>query len=107
LVKIDPDEPCPCGSGKPYRNCHQAAQQQTAPEVSEHRPLTEIPEPDPGTRTVFEWGGDREGLFLVGSESSISYDCASCNAPLYVGLAPGAVQNIVFRCPRCGTFNES
>jgi hypothetical protein len=105
VAKIAPDEPCPCGSGKPYKDCHQATSQIT-PVVSEHVPLTVIPEPDPGTRSVFMKLGEGTILFS-GRDSQISFDCGQCHAPLIVGLSPGTVSGVVIQCAGCGAFNDT
>ena len=68
-----------------------------------------ISEPDPGTRSVFQKTGDDDGdtVFIVGSESTISFDCGGCGAPLYMGVRSEAVKDIVFQCRDCGAYNEA
>jgi len=105
MPKILPDETCPCGSGKLYKDCHQG-QVAVAPVVSEHIRLPVIPEPDPGTRSVFERQGEGT-VFFAGRFSGLSLDCGTCDAPLVVGMAPGQVVGIVLRCAACGAFNDT
>jgi len=105
MPKIHPNEPCPCGSGKLYKECHQA-QAGRPPIVSEHVRLPVIPEPDPGTRSVFLREGEGT-IFFAGHFSELSLDCGTCQAPLVVGMAPGQVAGIVLRCAACGAFNDT
>lgn len=105
MAKIDPQEPCPCGSGKSYADCHQK-QVGRAPEIKIRVPLTVIPEPDPGARSVFIFAGEGTTLFQ-GQQSTISFDCGKCGACLMVGMAVGQVRGIVIRCNGCGSFNDT
>lgn len=106
MPAIDPEEPCPCGSGKRYKDCHARLARRTEPLITEHQALTVVREPDPGTRTVFEKAGN-DPLFAVGSETGISYDCGSCGVSLLAGIDIQRVVNIVLRCAQCGSFNDT
>jgi hypothetical protein len=106
-MKIDPKEPCPCGSGKVYAECHASrAISQKQPAVSQVVKLQVIPEPDSNTRAVFVKTGEGTVIFQ-GFETGIAQSCGRCNAQLIVGLRLGQVQNIVLRCSACGSFNET
>src|SRR5688572_4883549 len=108
MPKISDDEPCPCGSGQLFRDCHgpRIAQQQAPPSVTIHVSLQVVPEPDPGSAAVFEHTGEGSILFQ-GVETGVSQDCGSCGAPLIVGLTIDQVQNIVLKCSICGAYNLS
>lgn len=105
MPKIDPDEPCPCGSGKLYRDCHRA-QVAKPPTISKHVPLPVVAEPDPGVRSVFKKIG-QDTIFFTGHASEISFDCGRCGAPLMVGMARGQVVALVLQCASCGAFNDT
>jgi hypothetical protein len=105
MAKIDPDEPCPCGSGKLYRDCHQA-QTELPAIVSEHVALTIMPEPDPGTRSVFQRVGEGT-VFFAGRATQTSFDCGKCHTALMVGVVLEQAGGAVLRCPNCGAFNDT
>ena len=55
FTKLDDKEPCPCGSGKLYGECHKAMPHTTIAVTNpSHLSLNVIPEPDPNTRTVYK-----------------------------------------------------
>lgn len=69
--------------------------------------LTIIPEPDEKTRTVFVAPDATDAdVFMRGEATDDSYECGSCSRVLLVGISPGQVQGIVFKCPTCGAFND-
>lgn len=107
MAKIAMDEPCPCGSGALFRDCHAPKLRKSEPpEIKERISLRVIPEPDPGTRAVFEKRGD--GTVLIqGFETSIALICGKCGAPLAAGLQPSQIKNIVLRCKKCMSYNET
>ena len=105
MAKIDPNEPCPCGSGLAFGECHgPKVKNQQPPPVSQRVPLTVVPEPDPGTASVFIRDGEGTVVFQ-GYETEIAQCCGRCGAPLIVGMRPNQVSGIVFRCNACGAFN--
>lgn len=105
MTRILDDEPCPCGSGGLFKECHRQNIDARRPKITSHVALAVIPEPDPNSRSVFEKGG--EGTLLIeGRETSISYDCGGCSAPLAVGILVSQIPGIVMRCARCGAYNE-
>jgi hypothetical protein len=103
-MRIQPEEPCPCGSGNPYGDCH-GRHLSEQPEITRLIPLQVIPEPDPETRSVLQAMGPTP-LFR-GTESSVAYTCGSCNAPLVIGVDIGRLQNVVLGCGSCNSFNET
>jgi len=105
MTRILDDEPCPCGSGGLFKDCHRQKMEARRPKVTSHVALTVVPEPDPNSRTVFEKGGEGT-LIFEGRETSISYDCGDCSAPLAVGILVSQIPGIVLRCARCGAYNE-
>lgn len=107
MAKISLDEPCPCGSGTLFRDCHAPkVRKPVPPEIKERVPLRVIPEPDPDTRTVFERTGDGTILFQ-GFDTNIALVCGKCGAPLAAGLQPSKIKNIVLRCKQCMAYNET
>jgi predicted RNA-binding Zn-ribbon protein involved in translation (DUF1610 family) len=63
-----------------------------------------IPEPPPNTRAVFA-GDTLTGPFMRG-KGSTSYACGLCGNILIQDIIHGQVQNMVFKCPKCKSFNE-
>lgn len=107
MAKIDPNEPCPCGSGKTFGDCHGPRVITNQPVVISQRiPLKVIPEPDPGSRSVFIKNGEGSIIFS-GRETEISLDCGQCGASLVVGLKQEQIRSIVLRCNQCGAFNDT
>jgi hypothetical protein len=104
---IDPNEPCPCGSGKTYAECHQPLQTKKRPSaIIERIRLKVIPEPEPKTRAILNYTGEGT-IVIMAYHSEISFDCGKCGAPLIVGMLPEQVVNIVIKCNGCGSFNDT
>jgi hypothetical protein len=107
MAKIDPKEPCPCGSGKIFEHCHgPRVKPKVAPQITDRVSLRVIPEPDPNTRTVFQLTGSAT-LLIQGFETGLSLDCGGCGTPLVTGIHREQIQNIVIRCKNCKAFNEA
>lgn len=64
-----------------------------------------IPEPEPNTRSVLIFTG--EGTVVMKGSGNVIMECGNCGVPLIDGVAVGNIQNLVFRCPNCGEFNET
>lgn len=106
-MKLVDEEPCPCGSGKLYGECHKAMLRTTITVADlNHIPLTVISEPDPNTRTVFEHTGTGT-IFFFDPNGCYSLDCGSCGAPLLVVSNRQQVSNVVLHCSACGDFNDT
>jgi hypothetical protein len=105
VTKICDDEPCPCGSGRNFGNCHGKRIRERKTEISNHITLTVTPEPDPGTRAVFHALGQDTILFRS-SVSSDSYDCGQCSSLLATGIAHSQISNVVLKCASCGAYND-
>jgi hypothetical protein len=106
MVKIAPDEPCPCGSGKPFGDCHATRVRPTEPTIARHVQLQVVPKPAPGTATVFEYTG--EGTRIIQATlSDISFDCGECGSSLMAGIELDQVQNVILKCAKCGAYNLS
>lgn len=107
MAQIDPAEPCPCGSGKRFADCHgPGVRKPVTPETTKTIRLNVIPEPDPGSRTVFVYDGDGT-VVMSGVETGLSMNCGQCNSPLVRGLRRDQIAGIVLRCKACGSFNET
>ena len=107
MAKIEPNEPCPCGSGLVFKGCHgPKVRTQRTPEITEHIPLIVVPEPDPGSRAVFEKITEGTSLFQ-GFETGIALVCGECQASLVAGLNRSQIHGVVLRCKNCGAFNEA
>lgn len=105
-MKIEPDEPCPCGSGREFKLCHgPRVRAPSLPKITERYPLTVIPEPDPGARAVFVHTGEGTVVFS-GREGGLAQCCGTCGAPLIVGCGADQLHGIVLKCNGCGAFNE-
>ena len=66
-----------------------------------------IPPPAEGTRAVLQWAADA-GQFsgFIRGNGPTSYLCGLCGAKLVDGVVHGQLRNLVFRCPKCGSYNE-
>lgn len=107
MAKISMNEPCPCGSGKLFLDCHAPKVRKTVPpEIKERIPLRVISEPDPNRRTVFEKMGDGTILFQ-GFDTNTALVCGKCGATLAAGLQPSQIKSIVLRCTQCMAYNET
>jgi hypothetical protein len=106
MAKIDPEEACPCGSGRVFAECHQPLIVTVEPMVTEWSTLRVVPEPDPGTVPVFK-RTDEGTIFFKGAETGLAQCCGKCGEPLIVGLAPSAVGRLIFQCNNCGSFNST
>lgn len=107
MAKISPDEPCPCGSGALFRDCHgPKVRIQVPPEITERVSLAVIPEPDPNTRTVFEKTGEGTS-FIQGFQTGLALVCGNCSSVLAAGIHRQQIRNVVLRCKQCGAYNEA
>jgi hypothetical protein len=106
MAKIDPEEPCPCGSGFLFKECHgPRVKKPKVPKITETIALNVIPEPDPNTRSVFIYNGEGTTVF-TGYEVGVALICEKCKSNLVVGIPRNNIRNIVIRCNGCGAFNE-
>jgi SEC-C motif-containing protein len=106
MVKISPDEACPCGSGKPFGNCHGPLVRPAEPTITRHVKLQVVPKPAPGTATVFEYSG--EGTRVIqGTLTDTSYDCGQCGSSLMAGIELDQVSGVILKCAKCGAYNLS
>jgi predicted RNA-binding Zn-ribbon protein involved in translation (DUF1610 family) len=107
MAKIDPNEPCPCGSGKLFLECHEPLVIANRPIIINKRiPLKVISEPDPDTRSVFMKMGEGTIVFRAfANETALT--CGKCGEALVVGMERNQVQNLVIKCNDCGSFNDT
>ena len=107
MAKIDPNEMCPCGSGKLFKECHEPQiLYPVTPDITQEVRLRVIPEPEPGSRSLFVYQG--EGTVCFRSyQVGLALCCGRCGAHLVVGLYRGQLQDLVFKCKACGAFNEA
>ncbi len=75
------------------------------PRLPPHVKLALIPQPNPNTRTVFVYEG--KGTVVMQGPGKLVMDCGGCGVPLLQGVRIEQVQNVVFRCPACGAYNET
>ena len=68
-------------------------------------PLSVIPKPPEGTRTVYDW--DKPDPYIKG-KGDTDYVCSICGHVLVEGVHEGQIRNMVFRCPnpKCRKYNE-
>jgi SEC-C motif-containing protein len=104
MARISDDEPCPCGSGNTFSDCHGKKLKQE-PIIAEHFPLKVIPEPDPGSRAVFEFTGSGTVIFNLGG--TVSLDCGSCGSSLAIVPSPNQITGAVLKCAKCNAFNDT
>ncbi|WP_410017216.1 SEC-C metal-binding domain-containing protein [Pseudomonas sp. 14P_5.3_Bac1] len=107
MAKIDQDEPCPCGSGQLFKDCHSRnVKRPAAPPIDKIISLKIIPEPDPNTRSIFCRDGDSTVIF-EGFLEGTALICGNCSKNLVIGLPKESVQNLVLHCNNCQAFNET
>lgn len=107
MAKIDPNETCPCGSGKLFKECHgPKVRQPVTPDITQEIPLKVIPEPDPDARSVFIYEGEGTIVFR-GFEVGLALCCGQCKSHLVIGLKREQIQNVVLKCNACGAYNET
>jgi predicted RNA-binding Zn-ribbon protein involved in translation (DUF1610 family) len=70
-----------------------------------HLRLAVIDEPEPGTRAVINFVG--EGTVVMRGAGNVVMECGACGVPLIVGVKTAQIQNVVFKCPNCGAYNET
>lgn len=63
-----------------------------------------ILQPKEGTRTVLT-GDTLDGPFIKG-KGSTTYICGVCRNILVENVYHGQIRNIVFKCPKCQSYNE-
>jgi len=64
-----------------------------------------ISKPPENTRTVLQSDGAYFGPFIRGNGKT-TYICGNCKTALLENIYPHQVRNIVFKCPKCGSYNE-
>lgn len=67
--------------------------------------LQVIPKPKEGTRSVLKPNDNFSGPIIIGN-SSTNYLCGSCDYILCENVDRGQILNLVFVCPKCGSYNE-
>lgn len=109
MSMISPEELCPCESGKLYKDCHFShIKIKTPPTITEEIRLNLVPEPDPNSssKAVFVFKGEGTVVFQ-GFFTNTALCCGQCGSHLVAGMGLDTVQNIIFRCNNCGSFNET
>ena len=64
-----------------------------------------IPEPAPNTRSVLMYVGP--GTVAMRGQDNVTMVCGNCGSPILEGMKTIQVRNLVFRCNKCGAFNET
>lgn len=106
MAKIDPDELCPCGSRKLFKDCHgPKVKEPVTPEITQEIRLKLIPEPDPNTRSVFIYDGEGSVAFR-GTDIGLALCCGQCGSHLTEGIRRENIRNVVLKCNKCGKYNE-
>ena len=105
MARIQPEESCPCGTGESFGACHGKRLREASAPPSRRISLHVIPEPDPGSRTLFKNTG-LTSVFFSGNGSD-ALDCGACGAPLAVGVRRQSFASIVLKCNQCGAFNDT
>lgn len=66
-----------------------------------------IPKPEPSLRTVVLRDPlQGNGPFITGA-GEIDYVCGACGTVLAASVNPNQVTNLVFRCPKCQSYNDT
>jgi len=42
----------------------------------------------------------------VTGEGDLSYNCGSCGLPLLRSIGRGQVTQVIYKCPKCGSYNQ-
>ena len=66
-----------------------------------------IPEPKPGTRTVLASNPTAPPGPLIANGGDNTFICGECGFTLAEHVEGGQVQNVVLKCPRCDSYNET
>ncbi len=64
-----------------------------------------IPEPAPNTRSVIVYMGP--GTVAMRSQGNVTMTCGNCGSPILESVKVGQFRSLVFRCNKCGVFNET
>ena len=66
-----------------------------------------IPKPEENSEAVFRLkeGTPYFGPFIRGSGST-TYTCELCGTVLVENVYHGKIRNLVFLCPKCGSYNK-
>jgi predicted RNA-binding Zn-ribbon protein involved in translation (DUF1610 family) len=65
-----------------------------------------IPEPKPGTASVLVTDRPAPFVFIRGPGSA-NFLCGACQSVLVEGMERGQITEVVFKCPKCGSFNRA
>jgi len=102
MVRIRDEEPCPCGSGKTFEECHGKKIRERQSRMN-HIRLSVIPEPDPGSCTILH--------FFTGpatGDGADALDCGACGTMLMMGVTHDMVKgNLTVRCLHCFAVNRT
>jgi hypothetical protein len=71
------------------------------------RRLKVIPEPAPGTRSVFVQPPEKAKFPFMRGQGAFDLLCGSCDSILAKNIVDGQVRGVVFKCPDCGSFNDT
>jgi uncharacterized Zn finger protein (UPF0148 family) len=63
--------------------------------------LKVIPEPEPGTATVFKGATNPLGT----GNGDLTMICGKCKMPLMENMNDGQVRGVVLYCANCGSYN--
>ena len=67
-------------------------------------PARVIAQPKEGTRTILT-GDTLKGPFITGNGPT-TYTCGLCKNILVEKVYHGQIRNIIFKCPKCQSYNE-
>lgn len=68
--------------------------------------MSVIKKPGENTRSVIHYDGEGHGPFVRG-DGDLSYVCGGCRNVLLEAVVAGFSVNVVYRCPKCGAYNET
>jgi DNA-directed RNA polymerase subunit RPC12/RpoP len=64
-----------------------------------------IPKSAKGTKSVFR-RTDEDGSVVIRGPGKTQYVCGKCDAIILEGIGPHQVQDIIFECNSCGSYND-
>jgi hypothetical protein len=71
------------------------------------QPMTVIPEPEPGTRSVLHLMGEGTVVMRGGGGFNLVMTCGNCGAHLVEGVPTANIRDMVLKCNQCGSFNAT
>lgn len=63
--------------------------------------------PDPAVRSILTTDSTDPKFVFVQGEGPHDLMCGKCRHKLAAGIANDSVRSMIFKCPKCGSFNDT